>query len=74
MTPDQAKALTAGQTIYHVSLKNADGTALRARVNGAVKMLKRDPGYFQVPMKHGLNQCFYLDGSNAHDWQTGESK
>lgn len=52
-----------GTIFYHVRLKNADGTPLRARVNGKCKTWKREPERFTLPMKHGLKQCFYIDST-----------
>lgn len=60
---------TWGQTtLYHVTLRNADGSATRARVNGKCKVWKTRPKDFQLPMKHGLKVCFYLTPRNAHEW------
>lgn len=58
-----------GQVFHHKSLKNADGTPLRARVNGACKVWKTRPAEFRLPMKHGLRQCFYIEPSNADEWE-----
>jgi len=68
MTNEEAKALTLSQTLYHLTARNADGTALRARVNGAVKLWERDPSRFSVPMKHGLRSHFYLTPENLDEW------
>ena len=56
----QAKRLKHGDTLYHVSHKNGDGTPMRWRVNGKVKTWKRDPDRVQVPIKHGLWDHDYL--------------
>ena len=55
-------------TLHHVSLKNADGTPVRARINGKVKTWKTRPGDFKLPVKHGLRDCFYITQANAHEW------
>src|ERR1039457_2239385 len=55
---------------YHVALRNADGSALRARANGRVKLWKTRPLEFRIPVKYGLKQCFYIDNNNAHQWLT----
>lgn len=60
MTHDEAKALTYGDVIYHKTLRNADGSMVRARCNGKVRLWKRRPGDYQVPMKYGLRYYFYL--------------
>lgn len=76
MTLDQVKALTFRQTVYHKTLRNADGTPLRARVNGKVKTWKRDPDRVCVPMKHGLKECFYIGTdygcSPIDEWEIDE--
>lgn len=61
------QALTATR-FEHVSLKNADGTPLRARRNGKTKTWKTKPTCFQIPCKHGLRDYFYIDQDNAKDW------
>lgn len=73
------QALTA-RHFEHRTLKNSDGTPLRARRNGQTKVWKREPGAFKIPCKHGLKTCFYiawnpriaseLDGTgNAPEWE-----
>ena len=57
-----------GDIFNHISLKNADGSPLRARVNGKVKVWKTRPAEFQLPMKHGLKECFYISQDNADEW------
>jgi hypothetical protein len=64
-------ALTVNH-FYHVRLRNADGTALRCRRNGATETWKTRPGQFRVPVKYGLRECFYLDNGNAADWTTDD--
>lgn len=59
-------------TLYHYRMRNRDGTALRARVNGKCKTWKREPERFQLPIKHGLRNCGYLADVNAHEWFTDE--
>ena len=66
MNLSQAKKLKSGDRLEHKTLKNADGTALRARVNGAVKTWKTLPNRIKVPMKHGLKNCFYLTDKNDY--------
>jgi hypothetical protein len=61
------EAMTA-KYFEHVTLKNNDGSAVRARANGACKTWKTRPDEFKLPVKHGLRYCFYIDNSNAHNW------
>lgn len=65
----RSDALTV-HTFYHVTLRNADGTAVRCRANGACKTWKTRPDDFRLPVKYGLKQCFYITPSNAKDWLT----
>ena len=56
------------QIFHHSTLVNADNTPVRARVNGKLKLWKRDTTRFQLPMKYGLRQCFYITSDNIHEW------
>lgn len=59
------------QTARHfesVSVKNADGTPLRARANGKCRIWKTRPGEFSLPVKHGLYQYFYITHETAQYW------
>lgn len=60
ITLEQAKSLKFGTVLYHRDNRNADGSAQRWRVNGAVKTWKRTPGRVQIPIKHGLYAYDYL--------------
>jgi len=60
-------AMTIGM-FYHARLRNADGTALRARSNGKCKTWKTRPSHFRVPIKHGLYEYGYIDHNSAHNW------
>lgn len=68
MTREQALSLRHGQIVSHVRLRNADGTFMRARVSGKAKTWKTRPGEFQIPMKHGLRNSFYLTHENCYEW------
>jgi hypothetical protein len=52
----------------HVTLKNADGTPIRARRNGKTQFWKTRPGDFRLPAKHGLKDCFNITPSNVGEW------
>jgi hypothetical protein len=58
---EEAKNLHHGQVLYHITKRNADGTAQRWRVNGKVKLWKTRPTEIRVPIKWGLKVCDYLD-------------
>lgn len=66
-----AISLTYRSELHHSTLKNADGTPLRCRVNGKVKLWKTRPDEFRLPVKHGLKNCFYIDQDNCHEWNLG---
>lgn len=68
ITRELAMTLGYHTVLYHRRLKNADGTSLRCRVNGKCKVWKSFPGRFQLPVKHGLRDCFYITNDNAHEW------
>jgi hypothetical protein len=53
----------------HKTLKNRDGSRLRARQNGKLKLWKTRPTEFKLPCKHGLKGCFYITQDNAHEWE-----
>lgn len=61
-------AMTA-RHFEHVTMKNADGTPLRARANGKCQTWKTRPDEFKLPCKYGLKQCFYIENTNASDWR-----
>ena len=61
------EAQTVGM-FFHIRLRNADGSAVRCRANGACKTWKTRPDDYRLPVKYGLRQCFYLTPSNAHEW------
>ena len=73
ITKEIAQRLHTGQVLYHKGLTNKDGSPVRARVNGVVKFWKRSPERFQIPMKYGLKECFYITNSeNADNWRITE--
>ena len=57
---DDAKKLTYGTILFHVTNINADGSPQRWRVNGKVKTWKRSPDRIQVPLKQGMYGFDYL--------------
>lgn len=69
MTRDQAIILPTGAVLRHVSLRNADDSALRARINGRPKLWKTRPEEFRLPMKWGLKTCFYITHLDADQWE-----
>ena len=76
ITKEIAVNATLGTIFYHKTLKNADGSPLRGRVNGKCKTWKTRPDDFRLPMKHGLYDYFYISGgegfphtANAGQWR-----
>lgn len=53
MNIQEAKQLTQGAMVYHVTKKNADGSPMRAKVT-SVKTWKRSPERVEVRVKRGL--------------------
>lgn len=59
----------------HVTIKNADGTALRVRANGKCKTWKTRPNDFCLPIKYGLYAYGYITQDSANGWDVqGEMK
>ena len=63
-----AMAATLGTIFYHASHTNADGTPTRCRVTGKCKTWKTRPDMFELPVKHGMFQAFYINERNCNDW------
>lgn len=57
-----------GQIFHHVTLKNADKSPVRCRVNGKCKTWVKSPEKFRLPVKHGLKNCFYIDQADGDCW------
>lgn len=56
------------QRFEHKTLKNRDGSPLRARRNGKTRLWVRSPEKFLIPVKYGLYDYFYIDQQNSNDW------
>jgi hypothetical protein len=61
----------SGQTIWHRTHKNADGTATRVRIT-SVKTWKTRPTEFQIGWKYGMYDYGTIGPHNAFDWTTVE--
>ena len=72
ITNQQAGTLPTGTVLHHKELRNADGSPLRARINGRCKTWVTRPDEWRLPMKHGLRSCFYITERNAADWELPE--
>lgn len=77
VTREQCEALYHGQTLHHATRKNADGTPMRVRKSGTVKIWK-STGEWRMPVKFGLYESGYIgtrevgntrdDCSNPENW------
>ena len=61
------QAMTADNFV-HNTLKNADGTPMRARRMGRTKTWITRPGEFRIPVMHGLYNSFYIGHINSIVW------
>jgi len=61
-------ALTQPSEMWHVSLKNKDGTPVRCRSNGQCKTYKNTPDRYCLPVKHGMYVHSYIDDDNGWEW------
>jgi hypothetical protein len=68
----QAKRLRVGQTIYAKRKFNADGTAMRCRVNGKVQTWKTRPNEVKIPYKRGLYEYGYITERDLSDFTLTE--
>ena len=69
ITKEVAVEVRHGCILHHKSAQNADGTPVRARVNGVCKVWKTRPVEYRLPVKHGLRNCFYITPANAGEWE-----
>lgn len=66
-----AQTVRQGDTIYHHRVRNADGTAARAKVT-SVQTWKRRPDYFEIGWKHGMYSYGRINPSSAVEWTLNE--
>ena len=64
-----ACAARHGEIFHHISMKNSDGTPLRARVTGKCKTWKTRPLEFKLPVKYGMYESFYITHENCDEWE-----
>lgn len=69
MTLEEARQLTVGHNLYHVSLKNKDGTPYRVKVYGKPQVWKTRPDDIRVPVKFGLKGHLQL-GSGSYNYDS----
>jgi hypothetical protein len=65
------RKLAAGGYLHfeHKTIKNKDGSRLRARANGAMKTWKTYPNKFSLPIKQGLHVYAKLTEENMNEWE-----
>lgn len=57
-----------GSMFHHATLKNRDGSPLRARRNGKTQTWKTRPLAFRIPCKYGLYDAVQIRESDASQW------
>ena len=62
------QAMTA-RRFKHVSAKDSKGNPIQCRASGKCKTWKTRDADFKLPVKYGLYQSFYIEPSNAHEWE-----
>jgi hypothetical protein len=68
----KAQALAQPSTIYHRTLRNRDGTALRVRSSGKCQTWKTRPEEFKLPVKYGMYESSYITHATASEWSLEE--
>lgn len=66
MTFKEALQLKPGQILYHKTKVNKDGSPVRWRVIGKIKIWKTRPDEIQIPVKHGSYDYDYLTEKQLH--------
>jgi hypothetical protein len=61
------ESIQTSSEFWHRTLMNYDGSPVRCRANGKVKLWKTRPTEFRLPV-NGLFECFYLTQGNASEW------
>ena len=56
-------------TFSSVKITDSRGSPVQYRQNGKLKTWKSKPGCWQLPVKHGLRQCFYITEDNCETWK-----
>ncbi len=63
---DIAKRLMAGQVLFCLKFRDAQGKPAPCVVNGTVKTWRRNPSRVRVPIKHELDSSDYLTEKDLH--------
>lgn len=74
ITFSQAIQLKSCNSIHHNTLKNCDGKTCQVfKINGKVKLWKTKPYQFQIPIKRGLREYYYLTENNCDQFHLPDS-
>ena len=68
MTFAEALELKDLQVIHSTMFFNVDGTCMRWRINGAIKLWKRSPQRIRIPIKHGWSDYGYINELNLNEF------
>jgi hypothetical protein len=60
--------LRHGDVLLHRSAKSSRGEPVKCRVTGKCKTWKTRPDEFQLPVRHGLRESFYITPANGDEW------
>lgn len=58
--------------LHHNTLRNSDGSCQRWWINGRMKIWKRQPNRFQIPVKRGLYEFNHITNENASHYHLEE--
>jgi hypothetical protein len=65
--------LSVGTILYHQISRNADGSPIRCKVNGKIKVWKSYPNDFEIPAKYGFKpEYFYITQKTKDEWCLSE--
>lgn len=67
ITPEIVPHLRQGQTIWHRTVKRADGSAAGVRIT-SIKLWKTRPGEYRIGWKYGMYEHGTIEPRNAADW------
>lgn len=68
-TLDEIKLAVTHMAFEHSTLVNRDGTPLRCKQSGKLKLWVHSPDRFSLPVKYGLYRSFYITENNASEWR-----
>lgn len=60
--------ILANTEFWHRLLTNSDGSPVRCRKTGKIKLWVTHPGDFRQPVKYELKRSFYITPENIGDW------